>query len=328
MKYIYLIIPILISLSPLFFFILIIFGFLWELLLCVTIVICANLYFETFSYKGMLVNSNREKREPTIRVISYNVNLAYTELNTNENAVRIADFLVEQDADVILLQEYNPHFFPELQKIISINYPYEAPYTLGNRYKVVFSKYPIDSFEQLKDNYCSTNNNKYNRSEEDLDYLPICVASIIVGQKKISFVNCHLQSNNYSPLVREFKNSNISFTNLLVGIFANIKTGGEQRNHQIKALMSYLEQSTNPVLICGDFNDVNGSSCISLIKNSLYKDAWWENGWGFGYTVRSLFMKWRIDHIFYNQFVIIREIKIGKFHCSDHYPVICNFITE
>ena len=122
-------------------------------------------------------------------LITYNVNLAYKESCKQGAAERIADFLLECDADFVLLQEYNVCTFPELHNKLSIRYMYSCPYEYVDRFKVVYSKYPISEYGQLKDKDFFSEKRMH---IENRKYIPICGMVITARDDKFYVVNCHL----------------------------------------------------------------------------------------------------------------------------------------
>lgn len=313
--------PVLLCLGFLTIVLTIIFCPLWIAVVICVMLFCFNAYYECFAYKGlMLSKSNYSPR--TLTLVTFNVNLAYKELSTDEKAQRIADYLFEEDADFVLLQEYNPRLFPVVQKTLENKYSYGSPYQLADRYKAVYSKYPISEYIQLED---ERNADERVIASEDKGYLPICGMTITVGGKELYVVNCHLHSNNLSSVLRGLRRKEVSLLIFFKEAIYLLSKGIEARKWQIRILAEHLRESNSPLLICGDMNDASGSTVMNMMKGKALKDAWWQNGFGFGFTLATKGMRWRLDHILYSNGIEIDSIKVGCQGLSDHRPLVCKF---
>lgn len=298
-----------------------IFCSLWVSALCCGILFILNAHYECYAYKGLFRKSFDDDAQ-LISVISYNVNLAYQELSTLEKAEKIADYLLEKNADIVLLQEYNPQVFPVLHKKLAGNYLYGSPYELADRYKAVYSKFPISNYIQLKDVHDTKNDKTGN---EDRSYLPICEMTVTVNNHSFNMVNCHLHSNNFSPALRRLRCNEMSFFYFLRTIINSLSYGIQIRRRQAGVLRKQLNDIRIPILICGDMNDVSASSVLRALKGKNLRDAWWEKGVGQGHTLCVKLMKWRLDHILFSKGIKIDSVIVEKIGLSDHRPLQCKF---
>ena len=292
--------------------------------LWIPVVICVllfsfNAYYECFAYKGLRFPKS-DVASHTLTFVSYNVNLAYKELSTDEKAQKIADYLLEEDADLVLLQEYNPQLFPVVQQNLVKKYQYGSPYQLADRYKTVYSKYPISDYKQLEDERKA---DERVVGSEDRGYLPICGMVITFDDEKLYVVNCHLHSNNFSSALRKLRRKEVTFLLFFKEAISLLLHGIETRERQTRILAEHLKGINLPLLICGDMNDVSGSIVMKMLKGKALKDAWWQKGLGFGFTLATKGMRWRIDHILYSDDFKIDSINIGRSGLSDHRPLIC-----
>ena len=294
---------------------------LWVAVIICVMLFCFNAYYECFAYKGLVLSKSNDAPR-TLTLVSFNVNLAYKELSTDEKAQKVADYLFDIDADFVLLQEYNPQLFPIVHQILENKYQYGSPYQLADRYKAVYSKYPISDYIQLKDKGCDDKNVV---SGEDRGYLPICGMTITVDEKELYMVNCHLHSNNFSPALRKLRRKEVSLLQFFKEAIILLSQGIEARKRQVRILKEHLIGIICPLLICGDMNDVSGSIVMKMMKGKALKDAWWQKEFGFGFTFATIWMRWRLDHILYSDVIKIDSIKIGRLGLSDHRPLICKF---
>lgn len=232
---------------------------------------CFNAFYECLAYKGLRISKSNDAPQ-TLTLVSFNVNLAYKELSTDEKAQKIADYLLEEDADFVLLQEYNPQLFPVVQQKLENKYLYGSPYQLADRYKAVYSKYPILDYTQLEDDRW---NDKAVVGGEDRRYLPVCGMTIIVDGKDFYVVNCHLHSNNYSSALRKLRRKEVALLHFFKEAISLLSQGIELRKRQVRTLKEHLRGINKLLLICGDMNDVSGSTVMKLITGRVLKDAWW-----------------------------------------------------
>ena len=283
--------------------------------------LCFNAYYECFAYKGLsFTKSNDATRSLTL--VSFNVNLAYRELSTDEKAQKIADYLLCVDADFVLLQEYNPQLFPVVHQKMVNKYQYGSPYQFADRYKAVYSKYPISDYIQLEDERKAAERMV---GSEDRGYLPVCGMTISANGKELYVVNCHLHSNNFSSALRKLRRKEVDLLHFFKEAIRLLSQGIKAREMQTRVLVEHLRDITSPLLICGDMNDVSGSTVMKMMTGRVLEDAWWQKGFGFGFTLAMKGMRWRLDHVFDSDGIKIDSIKVGRSGLSDHRPLICKF---
>ena len=281
---------------------------------------------ESFAYKGVY----KTKGNPDFKIMTFNVNRAYEFSKNKGNTHDLIHIIQQHDPDIILLQEFNSNLYPEVQEQLIKIYPYGSSFESTNRFKSVFCKFPIEYSEQLMVDindpqyelfqnalYCKKNNN-------GMEILPVCKMIIKVGTKRLQIFNCHLMSNNYSVVVRNLKTEERSLFYSVGAIFHRIDYGYKARELQAKVIGLHLDSSM-PTLICGDFNDVCGSSPLKIMKTLGLSDAWWNGGLGFGFTFHGLGLRFRLDHILYSKrYLSLSKVVTPCTLTSDHNPVICD----
>jgi vancomycin resistance protein VanJ len=110
----------------------------------------------------------------------------------------------------------------------------------------------------------------------------------------------------------------------------------EQYDTQMSSLVGDIAKIKGPLIVAGDFNATDQSEAYRMVNNYL-KDAYWEVGWGFGFSYPAppyTFMDsriqtgplWRIDHIFHSQdFIATSAHTLSKSGGSDHFPIVAEF---
>lgn len=327
-KYI-LIVPVLVTLMPLVAVALFIIGLWHWALLLLAVALWLNWISETFAFNRV---GNRIKSDGELRILTYNVNRAHKISVNNGTTQGLIRFIERQEADIVLLQEYNENLYPEVRKRLVQVYPYELGTEKGSRFKSVFSKYPIEEFEQL---WVSANDPRYELLQHvwyckardgEKEVLPVCSMAVRVGDKRIRIVNCHLMSNNYSVVIRNMRKKGKSLLLAVLPIMKRMDYGYAARRLQAEIVCQHLLDCTeDSVVVCGDFNDISGSSTLHPFQKKGLKDAWWQGGFGFGFSFHGMGLKLRLDHVLYSSSLQLKRVYIPHSNCSDHDPIICDF---
>ncbi len=231
------------------------------------------------------------------RVIQYNIHFATQ--NGKVNTQRIANFILDQNADLVSLNEVdsnksrsdNRYLIKELAQQTGMAYVFSnnTPALLGNG---ILSKFPVLYRDhRLLPNVGSNEQRGLIKSTVD------------VNGKFISFWSTHLDFHN-------------SDTERLMCV-TNFNT--------------WIADETLPVILCGDFNDTPLGAAPSLMDQK-WLDSWDLAGTGSGQTVPCPGIPAaRIDYIWKaktagvtpnNTFVPL------SMQASDHYPVISDFTVD
>lgn len=298
------------------------------------IALLLNAWSETFPIHHP---GNRLKESGSIRILTYNINRAHSISKNKGTTQGLIRFIERQEADVILLQEYNHQLYPEVRERLSSVYPYGLESEGKNdRFKSVFSKYPIEDYEQLwvgvgDSRYELLQHAWYCKSRDgDREVLPVCSMVVKVGDKRLRIVNCHLMSNNYSVAIRNVRKKGRSLIHAILPIMARMDYGYAVRKLQAEAICQHLAGCKEAaVVVCGDFNDISGSTTLRTILKTGLKNAWWQKGCGFGFTFHGMKLRLRLDHSLYSP----KGLNLAKTYVphsctSDHDPLICDFILN
>ncbi|MGL4293940.1 MAG: endonuclease/exonuclease/phosphatase family protein [Bacteroidales bacterium] len=259
---------------------------------------------------------------PTIKLLTYNT-CGLGQNNSMKNGNAVLDFINREDPDIVCLQEYTFYNRPDgltekkIRKKLS-QYPYYHYNAASNSYKsglAIFSKYPIKRTQAI--NYESLYNNS-------------CLYELEVLGKRVTVINNHLESNQLSKEDKEFYNEMIRHfdSNKIDEIRTTLihKLGKAYRIRAVQAdtLRQIINRQTNPVIVCGDFNDTPISYCYQTIRGDL-KDAFRESGFGPGITYHENKFWFRIDHILHSDSFRSSNAKVHHVNYSDHYPVSVTF---
>lgn len=189
-------------------------------------------------------------------------------------------------------------------------YPYrsERKNSVGNR---LYSKYPIERDTLLKDNQMAYG---------------ITCCQIDVKGKKVEIIGVHLSSNNYNEQMEYMTPDSVENSEQAKTYLGNIVTASRYRANEASLMVNFIDSIKSnkpiPTIVMGDFNDVCGSPTLNIMKDAGFKDAWWEEGGGYGATIHNP-LPYRIDHILYNDRLKLKSIKkIDADKLSDHDALI------
>lgn len=267
----------------------------------------------------------RDLPEDCIKILTYNVmGFHHSSAHSEKHPNPVLQYIIDCKADIVCIQEHRSyqnsrHLSPDdLKKALKM-YPYSHFYrietadpSLGIYGMSVYSKFPIKSAEKIKFN--STYNGAF---KVELD----------IRGKKVTLINCHLETNNlsdedrqqYDNMVKDFNSKNIDA--MADRTFRKLKPAFKARAAQADKVAEVVGNDTNPyVIVCGDFNDTPISYARQRIKGNLV-DAFAETGRGPGITYNRNHFYFRIDYILHSRNIKSYNCSVGKLKDSDHYPV-------
>jgi len=247
------------------------------------------------------LNYSSEKKEiPNLKIVTFNTKGG--KLGQKE----IQDYINEQKADIIFLQESGPDY--ELDNL-------KGEYTLPvicfySKYKILARK---NVFEQLSDGDITS-------QCEQID--------LKINGKTYRVFNVHLQSFGVvKDMVKLDGNGNEDekkMKDLVKRLIPTFKSHQEQ----VQLIRKSIEQSPYPVIVAGDFNAVPNSYEYYHISDVL-KDPFYEVGKGSGTSFHDFKYPLRIDYIFTSKQIKSVSYKVDhSAKLSDHYPVIAEFIIN
>ena len=262
-----------------------------------------------------------DKNESTLRVLSWNVS-SWTEnfgAADKVEAVGLRNLMMDavqmQNADVLCFQEFLesyaaeifPANIPVLQKM-GYNYFYFTPAIKMMNGALqgglcVFSKYPIvdTSFQK------SEVGNSEGFSIVDINF----------KETIIRIYNTHLES----PRLKKQEYATLGEVQDSRGTAGKIKRAYSLRSLQAERLRQSIDSSKQPVILCGDFNDVPNSYSYFTVKNNL-QDAFLKKGFGLGRTFQFISPTLRIDYMMADKRFNIEQFSKPDYKYSDHYPQV------
>ena len=302
----------------------------WKVGLVVLVVGCvANWYTQSipvnlFTWRRVKVE---KKEEGTIRILEYNICHKDNYLKKNlEHYQQLADFILDKKADILVLPEHMGPHAQKLDSILRANYPQGIYSSMKTGYEedAVFSKYPILSCRNYR---MDTDKILERHPEADSAFVKssnggtmIYQVDLEIESRVVTLIYVHLRSNNYDHAKEEADRKRDKLRNVLEQMQYNYA----YRAAEAEAICDSCSGNTNPLLICGDFNDVSGSYVLNTLQQKLgLKDAWWERGFGPGFTFDDQHLLLRLDHLLYSKHFDLRGVSLfSKAGFSDHEPLL------
>ena len=241
-----------------------------------------------------------------LKIATYNVAM----FNRETSGFMAQDILAEmrrQKVDVLCMQEYSN---VSGDKLNSDSYKEYFPYmAVGRDDMVIYSRYPIKKHDKILFDY--TNNSAM-------------WADIDVKGDAVRVFNVHLQTTGINRTLHEAgklmaQDYDVSSSRVLNAIFGNYTMGMMFRASQANIIATEKRSSENPVILCGDFNDVPYSYVYNTMLGNMV-DGFKECGSGWMHTFRGK-KAVRIDYIFHDSALKGITYYMSELTYSDHYPV-------
>jgi len=282
-----------------------------------------------------------EKPAETLRILEYNIcgKVEYAPVHGKP----FIDYVKNLDADLLFLPENTPGTAHGFERMLRYEYPYSLhDFPEFEKLSVVYadlsiySRYPLSNFrtyhldmEQIKRDHPYLN-------EEDIEfigsYMIVYEATADINGTPVTLVHVHLRTNSYDAA----KSKGSGKRQKVHNIYENLQFGYAYRGEESKAIADSLRNCPNPLIVCGDFNDLSGSKCVRTIQNcrsynvnenhrDRLNDAWWRGGQGFGFTFVDQKLRLRLDHILYSKEFELQAVTVDTVSFSDHLPLIADF---
>ncbi len=286
-----------------------------------------------FEFIALNIYSDKEKTNRGFRVMTYNVNATLGNEDIEFVRAGLLKEIQKQSPDILCLQELSSTIIKIVVPSLDSLFVYKDSMAINNkpsRY-LIFSKKPVRNINRFTYETQIDTLDLYTMKDviKSFKYgMPVYSAEIeVLPNKWITIVAVHLRSSAYST-ARRSMNEDATWMDGLPLYYQNYKVGQTIRNYQADNLRLHLEAmeaEDTPVIIAGDFNDWSGSYCMNTIRNGIYKDAWWEGGFGFGITYDEWHLKLRLDHILYSHHFQLKNVYVEKSKFSDHRPLVADF---
>jgi len=262
--------------------------------------------------------SGKTTSEKGIRVTSYNVRyfMGNSDFPNKENADHILDFLRQNNADIICLQEVrlnkrqvfdiNNHILPQISHI-------QLAHSSSAGGQLTMTRFPIVNMGEIR--FKNSGN-------------MIIFTDILINSDTVRVYNCHLQSYRLRPTeINSIDSMSLGYhqkiKERLSELSTKFKSALIKRAEQAAALREHLNQCRYPVIVCGDFNDTPVSFTYRTVRGDL-EDSFTQSGKGTANTYNGKLPSFRIDYILYSPKFTSFNFEVSSLNHSDHYPISCD----
>lgn len=322
-------------------------GLVYPILITTNIILCAywlirkNLFFLTtllliiggfyhhsrffqISYKTYSPTENQK----TIKIMSYNVRLfdLYNWTENKETKKAIINQIKEANPDVVCFQEYfyssNNDFITRNMIAEELKMPYFhesfSDESKGSSYfgLATFSKYPIINKQNHRFN--NDNSNQCMWSDVVLKEDTFRIFNAHIGSIRFNYSDYKIIGGKGSPLWPHEERPKQK-------IIKRLNDGFKKRSIQVKKLISILNQSNYPRIICSDINDTPISYAYHQF-DKYFKDSFINSGNGIGSTYVGKFPGLRIDYIWHDKNLTSYDFTTHSEELSDHRAISTTII--
>lgn len=304
----------------------------WKVAVCIAVfAFLFNWYWQIYP----IHLKTQASHEKTFRVVTYNIcpQVDSTEYDTWQSQMLME--IKSLQPDILCLQEF-PQKMRRLEKDLCQYFSYTQEMAFDRRYIKwrLYSRYPMSNIkrykptEDLDTSNISSNFNKSIRTHQVRQPYYSADVHLPTGDS-VTVISCHLQSNGYSTIRRSMSCEESWFKG--IGRYYDaIQSAGKIRIWEAKNLRTLIDSigSNRPVIVAGDFNDLNRSKTLATIQGNTLYDAWWNGGNGFGFTYSGFGLHLRLDHILYDDKLKLIDVKVQESPLSDHIPLIAEFSLQ
>ena len=299
---------------------------------------CKNIFYTAFGVISLIIcipSMSRavpigfpregEAGKPEFTVISWNVLHTEDVRKPDYPGNRAVEFMVNSEADIICLTElYN--FSPqELRKAstalidsLKTAYPYRAG--LSSTDIKVISKYPVERMDlSLID--------REGRHRFDFFKVKFPANELIVAMVHLYSYGLSDEERNVVTEINSVKTAKKSVKEFKGSIMTKMKEAFRMRAENASELRKIIDEipEEQPLVVCGDFNDVPSSWTYNIISGDDMRDLYSETNIGPAFTYNLHRFYFHIDQMLYRGALEGLSLKVGKINTSDHYPLIGKF---
>jgi endonuclease/exonuclease/phosphatase family metal-dependent hydrolase len=266
--------------------------------------------------------SGKKTEEKGLRITSYNVRyfMGTNEFPSKENADHITDFLRQNNADIICLQEVRLNkrqiFDVKNSRLPQVSHLQLAHSSFAGG-QLTLTRFPITNMGEIR----------FKNSGNMIIY-----TDILVNPDTIRVYNCHLQSYRLQPAeINSIDSIDFNYhqnmKEKIRELSMKFKDALIKRAEQAATLREHLNQCRYPVIVCGDFNDTPISFTYHTVKGNL-KDSFTESGKGTANTYNGKLPSFRIDYILYSPKFTSYNFEVSNLNHSDHFPISCDLFPS
>ncbi len=266
---------------------------------------------------GLWVNARYEvlalhpffgEEDHELRVLTWNVHRAA--IVDDEQQAEMAGIILAQGADLVQLNEFTLDSCRVLDSLLRQHYPcvedVNARQSSGD---IIYSKKTLFDSGQRK-------------TPDGEKPVPNVTMTLLCGKDSVRLVGVHLTGNNDSITNRLVKRDREDYYRHFYRLYKERRVDRQAIAHQLK---QWTLTCPHALIIMGDMNDFSVSSPMDSLRDAGLKNAWWQGGFGYGATFRQGWMRLRIDHVYYNDHLLLKNVQVIPTTLSDHHLLLADF---
>lgn len=261
-------------------------------------------YFN-WKYEVIAVHPFEGDGEYDLKVLTWNIHCSSKADNLTQK--EIADLILKENADFIQLNEFTIDSCLVVDSILSKHYLYKvdvnAKEITGD---IFYSKRPLSE------------SGKFNA-----DFPNAIYSKLYLDNDSVYILGCHLVGNNNEGQIEIDDADSLRRVKTFGEYYRNAQ---EKRKENAHFLKKAIKESSLPMIVMGDMNDFNHSAPMDSLKDVGMRNAWWEGGFGYGATYHEGWLRLRIDHIYYNDKLKLKGVKVVETDLSDHNILVASFV--
>ena len=238
------------------------------------------------------------------RVLTWNIHS--TNIENQGEQESIAKLIIAQDADIIQLNEFTLDSCLVIDSLLSEHYLYKVDVNAKVKAGDIFYS-KVELVESGKIDKVIPNG---------------IYSKMYIGKDSLYVLGCHLPGNNHEGQIEIDDADSLRRVKLFWGRYRHAQ---EKRKESVRFFIKKIRESSGPIVMMGDMNDFNASAPMDSLKDAGMKNAWWEGGFGYGATYHEGWLRLRIDHIYYNEKLKLKDVKVVNTDLSDHNILIADF---
>ena len=272
-------------------------------IICLSVLLVA-IYFN-WKYEVVAINIIGGEEESELKVMTWNIHCSEGADIIRQR--KIAELILNEDADFVQLNEYNQDSCTVIDSLLKMKYPFTEEYQSHQICGDIFYS------KQAMTNSGHVYTPKGKKGIQTIK------ATIRVASNSVHIMGVHMASNRYDGFTfeKELQSDTTSYE--------KYKYAQKNRSFQAHWTKKVILESKHPVIVVGDMNDFNCSAPLDTLMSCGLKDSWWEGGNGYGSTFHSGWMRLRIDHILHSKELKLERVKVIDTDLSDHNPVVAGF---
>jgi endonuclease/exonuclease/phosphatase family metal-dependent hydrolase len=257
----------------------------------------------------------------TLSVLSFNVP-RWWGYEMPAKTVEMSRFVQRTDPDVIGLQEADVVYHTEVPYVraapyVAILYDSLGYYTIGQEStgatwtpQPVLSKHRVVRQQEFK----------LSPSPRDTSYTYVTRTQIRWNGRPFALYNVHLRTFGEKKPWRDERMPYFALGNLLPYL-RQYRDAYRVRAWEVEEIVKMVEQEELPVVLCGDLNSTPNNWVHGRLTDVL-RDAFGEEGTGWGMTYHSRLPVVRIDYVFVSKEWDVLSARVLDAQLSDHLPLL------